>query len=189
MKESWRRKWKVVRKWNVIVWKGILFLFSVSWHHSTLLQTHWASVSLKSFPLWFVFVYVLKCFWCDTWHYHWKCLCCGLLLLYRGDNVPWNFAPHPILHSEFEWTIATQQLTLSLIGVADSGYFPLDHSSTNTADTDTPSLLLHDVDCLRVRNSTHYVIRDALCSENFFVNQIVHDPRHSWTEVWLYIFC
>jgi len=24
MEESWRRKWKVVRKWNVIVWKGIL---------------------------------------------------------------------------------------------------------------------------------------------------------------------
>ena len=29
MEESWRRKWKVVRKWNVIDWKGILFLFSV----------------------------------------------------------------------------------------------------------------------------------------------------------------
>jgi len=27
MEESWRRKWKAVRKWNVIVWKGILFLF------------------------------------------------------------------------------------------------------------------------------------------------------------------
>jgi len=24
MEESWRRKWKVVRKWNVIIWKGIL---------------------------------------------------------------------------------------------------------------------------------------------------------------------
>ena len=59
MEESWRREWKVVRKWNVTVWKGILFLFSVSWHHLTLLQTHWASVSLKSFPVWFVFVYVL----------------------------------------------------------------------------------------------------------------------------------
>ena len=59
MEESRRRKWKVVRKWNVIVWKGILFLFSVSWHHSTLLQTHWASVSLKSCPVWFVLVYVL----------------------------------------------------------------------------------------------------------------------------------
>ena len=59
MEESWRRKWKVVRKWNVIVWKGILFLFSVSWHHSTLLQIRWASVSLKSCPVWFVFVCVL----------------------------------------------------------------------------------------------------------------------------------
>ena len=59
MEESWRRKWKVVRKWNVIVWKAILFLFSVSWHQSTLLQTHWASVSLKSCPVWFVFTYVL----------------------------------------------------------------------------------------------------------------------------------
>ena len=28
MEESWWRKWKVVRKWNII-WKGILFLFSV----------------------------------------------------------------------------------------------------------------------------------------------------------------
>jgi hypothetical protein len=43
-----------------------------------------------------------------------------------------------------------QQLMLSPIGVADSGYFPLDHSSTNTA-----SLSLHDVDGLRVRNSRH----------------------------------
>jgi len=49
----------VVRKWNVIVWKGILFLFSVSWHHLPPLQTHWASVSLKSCPVWSVFVYVL----------------------------------------------------------------------------------------------------------------------------------
>jgi len=32
------------------------------------------------------------------------------------------------------------------------------------------------------------VIRDALCSENLFVNRIVHDPRRSWTEVWLHIF-
>jgi len=34
-------------------------------------------------------------------------------------------------------------------------------------------------DGLRVRNSRQYVIRDALCSENLFVNQIVHDPRRS----------
>ena len=32
------------------------------------------------------------------------------------------------------------------------------------------------------------VIRDALCSENLFVNRIVQDPRRSWTEVWLYIY-
>jgi hypothetical protein len=32
MEESWRREWNVVRKWNVIVWKGILFLFSVFWY-------------------------------------------------------------------------------------------------------------------------------------------------------------
>jgi hypothetical protein len=30
------------------------------------------------------------------------------------------------------------------------------------------------------------VIRDAQCSENLFVNWIVHDPRRSRTEVWLY---
>ena len=34
------------------------FLFSVSWHHSTLLQTHSASVLLKSCPVRFVFVYI-----------------------------------------------------------------------------------------------------------------------------------
>ena len=62
MEESWRRKWKVVRKWNVIVWKGILFLFSVSWHHLTLLHTHWASVTLKSCSVWFVFFYVLTAY-------------------------------------------------------------------------------------------------------------------------------
>jgi len=39
--------------------RGSFFFFSVSWHHSTLLQTHWASVSLKSCQVWFVFVYVL----------------------------------------------------------------------------------------------------------------------------------
>jgi len=39
--------------------RGFFSFFSVSWHHSTLLQTHWASVSLKSYPVWFVFVYVL----------------------------------------------------------------------------------------------------------------------------------
>jgi hypothetical protein len=43
----------------------------------------------------------------------------------------------------------------SPIGDADSGYFPLDHSSTNIADADTPSLSVHDVDGLRVRNSRH----------------------------------
>jgi hypothetical protein len=52
-------------------------------------------------------------------------------------------------------TTLSQQLTLSPIGVADSEYFPLDHSSTNTADADIPSLSLHDVDGLRVRNSRH----------------------------------
>jgi hypothetical protein len=56
-----------------------------------------------------------------------------------------------------------QQLTLSPIGVADSGYFPLDHSPTNTADADTPSLSLHDVDGLRVRNSRHSTSSKTLC--------------------------
>ena len=55
----------------------------------------------------------------------------------------------------FLFSVSTQQLTLSPIGVADSGYFPLDHSSTNTSDDDTPSLSLHDVDGLRVRNLRH----------------------------------
>ena len=88
-------------------------------------------------------------------------------------------------HSEFEWTKATQQLTFSAIGVADSGFFPLDNSSMNIANTDTPSLSLHDVDGLRVR-TWQYVIRDTLCSENLFVNQIFLGMRRSWTEVLLY---
>ena len=62
------------------------------------------------------------------------------------------------------------------------GFFPLDHSSTNTADADTPSLLLHDFDSLRVYNSRQYVIRDALCSENLFINRTVHELRRSWTK-------
>jgi hypothetical protein len=36
-----------------------------------------------------------------------------------------------------------------------------------------------------------FVTRDTvchvLCSENLFVNRIVHDQRRSWTEVWLYL--
>jgi hypothetical protein len=60
-------------------------------------------------------------------------------------------------------TKATQQLTLSPIGVADSGYFPLDHSSMNTADADTLSLSLHNVDGLRVRNSRHSTLSETLC--------------------------
>ena len=36
MEESCRRKWKVVRKWNVIVWKGILFLFFLSFFSTML---------------------------------------------------------------------------------------------------------------------------------------------------------
>ena len=40
---------------------------------------------------------------------------------------------------------------------------PLDHSSTNTADADTPSLSLHDVDGLRVRNSRHSTSSETLC--------------------------
>ena len=39
--------------------------------------------------------------------------------------------------------------------------------------------------CVFVTRDT-VVIRDALCSENLFVNRIVHDPRRSWTEAWLY---
>ena len=45
MEESWRCKWKVARKWNVIVWKGILFLFSVSWHHSCVLNSRHSTSS------------------------------------------------------------------------------------------------------------------------------------------------
>jgi hypothetical protein len=49
---------------------------------------------------------------------------------------------------------ATEQLMLSPIGVADSGYFQLDHSSTDTADADTPSLSFHNVDGNTVQYST-----------------------------------
>jgi len=58
---------------------------------------------------------------------------------------------------------ATQQLMLSPIDVADSGYFLLDHSSTNTANANTPSLSLHDVDGLHVHNLRHSTLSETLC--------------------------
>ena len=57
---------------------------------------------------------------------------------------------------------------------------PQDHSSTNTVDADNPSLSLHDVDGLRVRNSRHSTSSETLCvRKNLFVNRIVHDTRRS----------
>jgi len=114
MEESWRCKWKVVRKWNVIVWKGDSFSF-------------------------FCLLALPYCF---------------------RRNWP--------------------------IGVADSVFFPLDHSSTNTAVADTLSLSLHDVDGLRVRNSRH-----VTSSESFVFGKFVRKPNCSWSEefvnpVWLY---
>ena len=67
------------------------------------------------------------------------------------------------------------------------------NSSTNTADADTAdadtaSLSLQDADGLRVRNSGHNTSSETLCLRKIlFVNRIVHDPRLSWTEVWLYL--
>ena len=61
------------------------------------------------------------------------------------------------------------------IGVADMGFFfPLDHSSTNTAVADTLSLSLHDVDGLRVRNSRH-----VTSSESFVFGKFVRKPNCS----------
>ena len=45
---------------------------------------------------------------------------------------------------------------------------PLDHSSTDTADADTPSLSLHDVDGLRVRNSIHSTSSETLCVRKIY---------------------
>ena len=54
MEESWWHKWKVVRKWKVIVWKGILFLFSVSF--STMLTARvFLTQDTVSHPRRFVF--------------------------------------------------------------------------------------------------------------------------------------
>jgi hypothetical protein len=86
------------------------------------------------------------------------------LIIYKETQ---NTLKYKNRHSEFEWTKATQQLTLSPIDVAESVYFPLDHSSTNTADADTPSLSFHDVDGLRVRNSRH-----STSSETLYVRKI-----------------
>jgi len=106
-------KWKVMRKWNVIAWKGILFLFTVSWHHSTLLQTHWASVSLKCCPVWFVFVYILtacvfltrdtvrhprrlvfgkfvlkpNCSWTEVWLYLSFCIWANFVAMYMAVTL------------------------------------------------------------------------------------------------------
>jgi hypothetical protein len=87
------------------------------------------------------------------------------LIIYKKTQNTLKFKRR---HSEFERMKTTQQLTLPLIGVGDSGYFPLDHSSTDTADADTPSLSLHDVDGMRVRNSRRFVfgkfVRKPNCS-------------------------
>jgi hypothetical protein len=64
---------------------------------------------------------------------------------------------------EVKWYCLEEDSFSSSMGVADSGYFPLDHSSTNTADAETPSLSLHDVDGLRVRNSRHSTSSETLC--------------------------
>ena len=99
------------------------------------------------------------------------------LILYKKTQNTLRFKRR---HSEFEWTKATQQLTLSPIGVADSGYFPLDHSSTNTADANTPSLSLHDVDSLRVRISRH-----SSHPRRFVFGKFVRKPNCSWSEAFV----
>ena len=45
---------------------------------------------------------------------------------------------------------------------------PSDLSTTNTADADTPSLSLHDVEGLRVRNSRHSTSSETLCVRNIY---------------------
>ena len=52
-----------------------------------------------------------------------------------------------------------------LLAPLDSASDPLrsEAESPNTADADTPSLSLHDVDGLRVRNSRHSTSSETLC--------------------------
>jgi len=53
-----------------------------------------------------------------------------------------------------------------LLAPLDSASDPLgltEAESVNTADTDTPSLSLHDIDGLRVRNSRHSMSSEMLC--------------------------
>jgi hypothetical protein len=90
-------------------------------------------------------------------------------------QIKWTVSPHTMnkkntKHTEIqekaEWIRVNESYTvttLSPIGVADSGYFPLDRSSTNTTDADTPSLSLHDVDGSHVRNSRHSMSSETLC--------------------------
>jgi hypothetical protein len=99
------------------------------------------------------------------------------LIIYKKTQSTLKFKRR---HREFEWTKATQQLTLSPIGVADSEYFPLDPSSTNTADADTPSLSLHDVDGLRVRNSRH-----SIHPRRFVFGKFVRKLNCSWSEAFV----
>jgi hypothetical protein len=88
-------------------------------------------------------------------------------------------------HSEFQGTKATQQLTLSPIDVADSGHFPLHHSSTKTADTDTPSLSLHDVD----GRACVFVTRDTVCHpRRFVVGKFVLKLNCSWSEAFVNLY-
>ena len=99
------------------------------------------------------------------------------LIIYKKNTNTLKFKRR---HSEFEWMKATQQLTLSPIGVVDSGYFLLDYSSTNTADADTPSLSFHDVDGLRVRNSRH-----SSHPRRFVFGKFVRKPNCSWSEAFV----
>ena len=118
MEESWRRKWKVVRKWNVIVWKGIVFLFSVFFFSTMLTACVFVTRDTVRHPRRFVFgKFVRKpnCSWSEafvnrglTTHLEfrseyrvWTQFCCDISVWFPGrclcvtaNYVSDRFLPH-----------------------------------------------------------------------------------------------
>lgn len=66
--------------------------FSLSQHHSLLLETHWTSVALKVCPVRIVLSTLPKCFEGVTRYCYWKCF---MLQLYQADIVPRKFGISP----------------------------------------------------------------------------------------------
>jgi len=178
MEESWRHKWKVVRKWNVIVWKGSFSFFCLLAPLDSASDPMSLCLTKKfSIVICFYLRFKMLVFFLFTLLLSLSIFgpMVSYLIIYKKNTLKFKRR-----HSEFEWTKATQQLTLSPIGVADSGYFPLDHSSTNTADADTPAYRS------TMLTACVFVTRDTLRHPRRYVfGKFVRKPNCSWSEAFV----